>query len=415
MNPNDLPEPRSVAYVVSQYPTLSMIWIIREVLQLRRMGFRVDVASINAPDRTGKGLTDDEAREASTTYYVIPDGLKGALVSHAYTLIRHTRGYLRGLRRAVALGRFDLRAVAMNIAYFTEALMIGRWMRAKGHGHLHAHLGSQAATVAMMVKEVHGFGYSITFHGPDEFYDAYRQYLPEKVAASDFIVCISNFARSQLMKLSSYEHWNKLTVSRLGIDPSVFVPSSRPLSSGTFEIICVGRLTPAKGQHLLLDAVARLVALGRSVRLRLVGDGVDRASLERHAAELRLGGACVFEGGVNQDRIRELYGQADCLCLASFAEGIPVVLMEAMAMEIPCLSTHITGIPELIRSGRDGLLVAPSDVDGLVSALSELMDNPERRRELGRQGRLRVTEQYDLATNVRRLARIFSERVKVRA
>jgi len=142
-----------------------------------------------------------------------------------------------------------------------------------------------------------------------------------------------------------------------------------------------------------------------------VGDGPDRASLDQHVSESGMAGTIVLEGPVNQDRIREFYARADCFAIASFAEGIPVVLMEAMAMEIPCVTTHITGIPELIRNGEDGLLVAPSDTDGLVTALTRLMDDPAERERLGRNGRVQVMERYDLMRNVGTLAEIFCERL----
>lgn len=406
------PPPRRVAYLVSQYPMLSMIFIIREVLQLRRLGWRIDVASINAADRGLQGLTTDEAGEASTTYYLKPHGWRGALVAHLDTALRHPRGWLRGWAAVVRLARADLRQLALNLAYFTEALMVGVWMRQRDQQHLHAHLGSQAATVALFVKRVFGHGFSITVHGPDEFYDAYRQYLPEKVAAADFICCISHFARSQLMRLSPYAHWHKLEVVRLGVDPAHFAPRPRPLSAdGAFELLCVGRLTPSKGQHLLIDAVARLLGQGRHVRLRLVGAGDDRASLEAQVRSQGLADHVLFEGAVNQDRIRALYAQAHCFCIASFAEGIPVVLMEAMAMAVPCVTTRITGIPELIEDGRDGLLVAPSDAAGLAAAIARLMDDPALYDRLAAAGRQRVVDDYDLARNVDRLAEVFGRRL----
>lgn len=410
--PESSPKPRAVAYLVSQYPMLSMIFIIREVLQLRRLGWRIDVASINAADRAGDGLTADEAAEADATYYLKPHGLRGALAAHVDTLRRTPRGWLRGMLAAVQLAGADLRALALNLAYFSEALMVGVWMRERGQCHLHAHLGSQAATVALFVKRVFGHGFSVTVHGPDEFYDAYRQYLPQKVAEADFICCISHYARSQLMRLAPYAHWHKLEVARLGVDPAHFAPRPRPQpEDGVFELLCVGRLTPSKGQHLLIDALARLRGQGRRVRLRVVGAGPDRASLEEQVRHHALSEAVIFEGAVNQDRIRALYARADCFCIASFAEGIPVVLMEAMAMAVPCVTTRITGIPELIEDGRDGLLVAPSDVEGLAAAIERLIDDPALYERLACAGRRRVVEDYDLARNVDRLGEIFARRI----
>src|SRR5271163_1885978 len=180
----------SLAYLVSQYPMLSMIFIIREVLQLRRMNFHIDVASINASDRGLNGLTTDEAAEAERTYYLKPHGVAGAMTAHLKTLVKRFAGYCRGLSMVGRLGGFDLKRFAMNLIYFTEALMVGVWMERKGQRHVHAHLGQQAATVGVYVKRVFGFGLSMTVHGPDEFYDGEGQYLAEKVAAADFIVCI---------------------------------------------------------------------------------------------------------------------------------------------------------------------------------------------------------------------------------
>jgi glycosyltransferase involved in cell wall biosynthesis len=273
----------SLAYIVSQYPMLSMIFIIREVLQLKNQGFNIDVASVNAADRDSNLLTSDEANESKLTYYIKPDGLTGALGAHLKTLVTNTVGYLRGLLLVFSLSGFDLNKLFFNLMYFTEACMTGIWMKTKGQTHLHAHLGSQPATVAMYVKKIFGFGYSITIHGPDEFYDAKGQYLTEKIQESDFICCISNFARSQLMKLSPYDHWHKLEVCRLGIDPSIFSPIEFEEEPAIFEVICVGRLSAAKGQHILVDAIAELIEKGRNVRLRIVGYFFDSQLCRRHS------------------------------------------------------------------------------------------------------------------------------------
>ena len=403
--------PPALGYLTSQYPMLSMIFVLREVVQLRRSGFRIETASISRPDRPADAMTAEERDEASRTYCLKAHGLAGAIASHISALLSHPIQYLRAWGLAFRLARLDVRRLLFNIAYFTEALMVGRWMTEKSLRHLHVHLASQSATVGMFVKRVFGVGFSITVHGPDEFYDAKGQYLREKVEAADFVCCISHFARSQLMQLSPYEQWSKLVVCRLGVDPQVFAAVERTGGTPPFRILCVGRLTPAKGQHLLVDAVARLVAEGRAVHLHLVGAGVDRDSLQRHIDRLAVATSVTLEGAVNQDRIRAFYSMADCFCIPSFAEGIPVVLMEAMAMEIPCVTTHVMGIPELIRNGIDGLLVPPSDLDGLVDALKSLIDDPLLARRLGASGRERVLARYDLAANVELLAEQFRTRV----
>ena len=427
--PQPLPAPAAsrpaIAYLISRYPTLSMIFVLREVLALRALGFRIETASINPPDRPVPELTADEASEAARTYCVKRHGLPGALAAFLCTLAANPAGLLRGLALVLALGRLDLARLALNLMYFLEALMVGQWMRRNGLTHLHVHLASQAASVGLYVQRIFGYGYSLTVHGPDEFYAAQHHALTRKIAAARFIVCISSFARSQLMNLSPYEHWTRFTVVRLGVDPAHFDPAHfapwQPPPQGRealpadgqhpFEILCIGRLTPAKGQHLLIDAVAQLIQRGRGVRLRLAGSGPDEASLRRHAASLPTPQAIVFEGAVNQDRIRSLYAAADLFCLPSFAEGIPVVLMEAMSMQIPCVSTHIAGIPELIRDGVDGLLVPPSDLEALTAALARLMDDPALRRALALSARDRILSQYDLRANIQQLAQEFIRRI----
>jgi glycosyltransferase involved in cell wall biosynthesis len=423
--PGALPA-RALAYLMSTYPTLSMTFVLREVLALRELGFRVETASINPPDRPANWLTPIEVDEAKRTYYVKQHGLSGATVAKLQTVLGNFRGYWRGVALAFRLAGLDLRRLYLNLMYFIEALMVGQWMKRKGLRHLHVHLASQAASVGLFVRTVFGFGYSLTVHGPDEFYDAERQMLAEKIRAADFLCCISSFTRSQLMMQSPYEHWSKFVVLPLGVDPEIFAPrperaaqeffENRPAPE-TFEILCVGRLIPAKGQHILIDAVERLTQVdrltreGRRVRLRLVGSGPDEISLREHVARSTAGGCVVFEGAINQDHIRGFYAAADAFCLPSFAEGLPVVLMEAMAMEVPCVTTHIAGIPELIRNGVDGILVPPSDLDALVKALARVMDDAELRQRMGRSGRARVVEHYDLRRNVERLAAIFVERV----
>ena len=147
------------------------------------------------------------------------------------------------------------------------------------------------------------------------------------------------------------------------------------------------------------------------MRLRIVGAGPDSHSLHDIASRCTEPLTISLEGAVNQDRIRTFYAIADVFCIPSFAEGIPIVLMEAMSMAIPCVTTHITGIPELIRNGVDGLLVAPSDLNGLTEALARLMDDPVLRERLGRSGRERILEHFDLRNSVEKLAATFVERL----
>jgi glycosyltransferase involved in cell wall biosynthesis len=248
--------------------------------------------------------------------------------------------------------------------------------------------------------------YSMTIHGPEEFYHVDKLCLQQKVEKSRFVLCISDHCRSQLMRLTKPEQWDKFHVVRLGVDPHIFSPNPDVKGDrSVVEMICVGRLVPDKGHLVLLRAFSRLLSRGYKLRLRIVGDGTERRRLDSFILESGLRDSVILEGALNHEDTRRLIAQADIFVLASFAEGLPVALMEAMAMEIPCVSTYIAGIPELIRSEVDGLLVPASSEEALVEALSRLIMDADLRRSLGRSGRRRVLDLYSLDVNVGLLAK----------
>ena len=402
------PSSPAIAYVVAQYPAVNHTYILREVATLRALGLDVRVASVRRPDRPLEKLSEEERAEAERTFYVKPQAAASLFAPHLKTLFRHPSRYLKGLAYTLRLCAGQPQKAAHKLMYFTEALILYGWMERNSLGHAHSHF---ASNVCLLARTAFPLTMSLTIHGPEEFEDPKGFRLSEKLGKSLFVAAISNYARSQLMRVAPYEEWQKIEVSPLGVDPEVFAPRRFREQPAPFEVICVGRLAPVKAHHILIGAIDRLVREGREVRLRIVGDGTTRAGLEEDARRRALDSQVVFEGALNQDRVRELYARADAFALASFAEGVPVVLMEAMAMEIPCVATCINGVPELIRDRVDGLLVAPSDEEALARALASLMDDADLRRRLGEAGRRRVVEHYHLARNSARLAEIFRRRV----
>lgn len=307
------------------------------------------------------------------------------------------------------MGGFDLSKAARNFFYFTEALIVGRWMQSRNLSHIHIHFSS---TVGLMMARTFPITISITIHGPAEFEEPQSFHLREKIEAATFICAVSNYGRSQLMKASDPSQWGKFETIPLGIDPAMFMPGSKSSVEGTnFDVISVARLSREKAQHTLIQAIARLVQEGRRVRLRLVGEGPDRRDLEKQILACGLSHTVLLEGSLNQDQLKALYRESDAFALASFAEGVPVVLMEAMAMEIPCVATWITGVPELIQDGLNGLLVAPSNVDQLAAAIARLMDDPDLRGRIAKSGRCTVLEHYNLSKNTALLANVFEKRI----
>jgi glycosyltransferase involved in cell wall biosynthesis len=258
----------------------------------------------------------------------------------------------------------------------------------------------------MLTSMAWQFSFSLMIHGPEEFYDVDKFYLRRKVERAQFVLCISDYCRSQVMKVSHPAHWTKLHVVRLGVDHRVFVAGPPMDRGGEIDIICVGRMVPAKGHLILLRVFAKLLRCGYELRLRLVGDGAERSGLESFVKSEKIETSVIFEGSLIHEATRQKLARADIFVLATFAEGLPVALMEAMAMEIPCVSTFVAGIPELIRDGVDGLLVAPSSEQALFTALERMICDADLRRSLAAAGRRRVLELYDLQQNVRKLADI---------
>jgi colanic acid/amylovoran biosynthesis glycosyltransferase len=405
------PQRWRIAYLVSKYPDFSHTFILREVLALRARGLDIDVASINNSPAADK-MTQQERDEAARTFYVKQAGASAALAAAAWMLMRRPLGLFRGLRATLVLGRVDLPRTLLHLFYFLEALILARWLDRRSLTHLHVHFATPASTVALILTHIAPVTLSITVHGPDEFYDVNHYSLAEKIAASSFLVCISFFAQSQLMKLTPEAHWGKFDLARLGVDSAHFPARPFRASPDPLRILCVGRLVATKGQRIVLEAVERLLRDGRRLQLTFVGDGPTRHDLEAFVRERNLAAAVHFAGIVNQDSIQSFYRDADLFVLASFAEGIPIVLMEAMAMEIPCIATCINGIPELIRNEVDGLLVPPSDVAGLAAVIARLADQPALRESLGQAGRLRVQQHYDLDRSADRLREVFRTRLE---
>lgn len=269
--------------------------------------------------------------------------------------------------------------------------------------HLYA---SFTANIAVLVGEL--FGYSISFgvYGFGELYDPVGNQLGLKIARSVFVRSVSKHGVGQLMLACPTEDWPKLRYIALGIEPDAF-PPRRLARSDRFEMICVGRLSPEKGHRLLLAAVEILVKKGRTVTMRFIGDGPDRAHLEADAKRRVIDAHVVFEGRVDQQRLDEVYGMASVFVMASLYEGIPIVLMEAMSREIPCIAPAINGIPELLVHGETGLLFNPGDAEELTALIVRLMDSPSEAERLGKAGRKRVLDQYDITKNTPVLGEAF--------
>lgn len=403
----------AVCYVVSRYPAPSHTFVLREVQALRGLGVEVTTFSVRRPDRA-ELLCDADRREAAQTTNLLPVSPGRLLRVHAGLWRRSPTGWLRALGEAVRSSPPGARALLWQLFYLAEAGLLFDACSQAGTRRLHAHLANVAADVAWLATRIGrhlepggGWSWSFTMHGPTEFSEVVRYNLARKVAAADDVVCISDYCRSQLMRLVPSEEWSKLQVLRCGVDTAEFGFTTRPgRDGGVLTVLTVGRLVPDKGHAVLLEAASRLLRAGRhDLRYLIAGAGPLRGDLEGEIKRLGLGSHVTLLGACGQDSLVGLFRQADLFCLPSFAEGLPIVLMEAMATGLPVVATSVAAVAEIVQDGVTGIVVPAGHPERLAEALALLADSPERREEMGRVARLRVEDDYDLHRNVGQLAR----------
>ena len=397
---------RKIAYLTGEYPRATDTFIQREVAALRALGWEIETCSIR---RTGaEHLVGDEQRsEQARTFHVL---------NAAKNPLRLTRAKLRALRnparyfRAFALAwrtaPKGIKGRLWQMFYFAEALMLAEHLERHGVTHLHNHIAKASCTVAMLTSELTGIPYSFTLHGPDIFFEPLHWRLDEKIARARFVACISEFCRSQAMVFSDRAHWGKLHIVHCGVDPGRYDPAPR---EGAPHLLFVGRLAAVKGVPVLFEALQQLDM--PDLRVTLIGDGPERAGLEREVAERGLSDVVEFAGYRNQTEVAEALREADALVLPSFAEGVPVVLMEAMASARPVVTTQIAGVPELVEDGVSGRLVPPGDVEALAEALREVLCDAGLRARMGAAGRAKVCAEFDIAREAAWLSRLLERYV----
>jgi colanic acid/amylovoran biosynthesis glycosyltransferase len=382
-----------VAYLVSRYPAVSHAFVQREVRGLRDTGIDVLTVSVR---RAGPEdvLSDLDREEAARTLWLVPPG-PGTLVRAHLAAARHPLAWLGTLVSAM---RDAPGARAKQVLYWGEAVLLWDLLRRRGHQHVHAHFANNGSDIAILAARLGrraGRGpstFSLTVHGPTDFYDVVRKRLALKGGEAAGVLCISDFARSQMMGQVDPEHWARLHVARYGAPPVDGLPAAgRDRGAGdALRLLTVGRLAPVKAQALLLEALAAVVGQGIDARLDVVGDGPLRGQLEETTQRLGLAGRVTFHGALGQDAVMRLYAASDVFCLASVAEGLPVVALEAMAFGLPVVAPAIMGIPEAVRHEREGLLVTPGRADQLADALLRLGRDAELARRLGAAGRERA-------------------------
>lgn len=396
-----------IAYILNTYPQPSQSFIRREIRALERQGHAVTRMAMRRFD--GKLVDPQDISEAEKTDYLLAKGPMVLARDSLRALRRNPGGFLAALRMALRLGRQSEVGRLRHLIYLAEAAHVAGQCRAAGVTHAHAHFGTNAAAVALLAQMLGGPKFSFTVHGPEEF-DAPRALsLGAKMQAADFTVAISQFGRSQLMRWADHADWDRIHVVHCGVEPERFKDPA-PLPDGPRRVVAIGRLVEQKGQLALVQAMAEVQA---DLHLTLIGDGEMRDQIEALIDRLDLRARITLTGWVDEDRVNAELAAAHAMVMPSFAEGLPMVVMEAMAAARPVIATYIAGTPELVRPDETGWLVPAGDVSALAQAMDQLAAVPlARLSEMAQAGRARVLARHDIDSEAQKLAALMaSDRV----
>ncbi len=394
-----------VAYLINQYPTVSHSFIRREILAVEAQGIEVSRFSI----RSWKSELIDSAdqQEYEKTRFILKVGIRGLLRHLLQVGFTHPQRLWQAGWLALKIGWGSERGVFLHGIYLAEACVLFNWLSQDKIDHLHVHFGTNSATVALLCHALGGPPYSMTIHGPEEFDKVGAIALPEKIKQAKFVVAISSFGKSQCQRWCNYQDWSKIQIVHCGVDPMFLEYPFVPLPSER-RFVCIGRLSEQKGHLLLVEAVNQLVKAGFKFKLIFVGDGPLRPEIEQLINRLGLENYIEITGWATNTQVQQQILASQVFVLPSFAEGLPVVLMEALALSRPVISTYIAGIPEVVEQGKNGWLVPAGSLEDLTLALKTALTTPlEELTTMGKFGALKVAEHHNIHIEAQKLIRLF--------
>lgn len=398
-----------VAYLTSQYPKVSHSFIRREILALEANSIEVSRISVRG---WGDELVDPvDIQERAKTQYVLRNGIVGLLVATLKVFLCSPVSFFKTLGLAVRLGLRADRSWPYHLIYVFEACQVLLWLKQSNAQHMHVHFGANATEVALLVRTLGGPSYSFTIHGPEEFDKPEFIKLAEKINGCAFVVAISSYCRSQIFRWIPYSQWSKVKEVHCGIENAFHNINPIPITVKP-QLVCVGRICEQKGQLLLVDAANILAKKGIDFELVLGGDGEMRAEVEAQIKRYGLSDKVRITGWISSNQVRNEILNAKALVLPSFAEGLPVVIMEAMALRRPVISTYIAAIPELVITGENGFLFPAGDVNALADTLERFLALPnEQLSQMGELAYKRVLERHSVSVEANKLAQLFNEAI----
>lgn len=394
-----------VGYFTNQYPKVSHTFIRREIAALEQHGVEVHRWSLRGWDAAIADPLD--TAEQARTRYLLKRGIVSLLLAALIELARAPTRWCKAFGLTLRMMRRSERSAAKHLVTFLEAALLAREMRQQGVRHLHVHFGTNAAEVGMIAGALADIPYSMTVHGPAEFDAPVGLKLGLKVARAAFVVAITDFCASQLYRWSELSDWPKIHVVHCGLSRD-FLDTEPTTPPDLPHFVNIGRICPEKAQLLLVEAVARMRALGKPVRLTLVGDGENRAAVEAAITRLGIRDDVTITGWADEARVRAELTAARAMVMPSFAEGLPIVVMEALALGRPVLASNVAAMSELVISGQTGWLFAPGSVDAIVAAMTDCLDTTtEALATIGRAGRDLVRERHDAAREAGKLLDLY--------
>lgn len=397
---------KKIAYFINQYPKVSHSFIRREIAAVEAQGFDIDRIALRGWD--AEIVDDDDRSERDRTRYILKKGVGGLLAPLVRQMAANPKGFFCALGLAFKMARRGERGLIYHLVYLMEAAQVVEWTRAFGATHIHAHFGTNSTEIVMLAHCLGGAPYSFTVHGPEEFDKPLALGLDEKIRRSAFTVAITSFCQSQLYRWVEQSAWSKVAIVHCGLDRGFYADAPLQPQSAA-RLVCVGRLCEQKGQLLLVEAAAELSRKGIDFELVLAGDGEMRAQIEERIAHYGLQGKIRITGWISSRQVREELLAARAMVLPSFAEGLPVVVMEAMALRRPVLTTFIAGIPELVLDGQNGWLFPAGDVGRLVESMQACLGaTPEQLQRMGESAHARAVARHSIDTEATKLAELFS-------
>ena len=392
-----------ISYLINQYPKVSHSFIRREILALERQGFNVQRIALRGWNEHIVDLED--LTEQKKTHYILQQGLLSLAFALLKTFFTKPKSFFTTLILALKMADKSEKYLPYHLVYLAEACKLCLWLKTHQSQHLHAHFGTNSAEIAMLASKLSGIPYSFTVHGPEEFDRPQALGLNTTISQAKFVVAISSFGRSQLYRWADFADWRKIKIVHCGLEPSFYNVPAKPIVNAP-RLVCVGRLCEQKGQMLLMEAAKKLHDAGIEFELILAGDGEMRTKIETLITKYALQNQIKITGWISSQQVREHILASQALVLPSFAEGLPVVIMEAMSLRRPVISTYIAGIPELVEHAENGWLCVAGDVDDLTRTMREALATPaDRLQKMGDAAFERVTVRHNIDVEAAKLAK----------